>query len=596
MAPPRLNNLTICFSGSFETPDADIKRWTEAQGGTYTKRMTDSVTHLVVNKSNWRNRTAEVKTALQNPSIKILGYEWFEDKLRMSGRISETKYLWATLDEEALKQAAKEAKAAEREKKRAEKEKEKKKKDAERIDWGGALLSHTNEVAGVSEDEDDDEESEEGEAEAHAEGAKTVKKKEKLVAEGHHIYVDQTGFKYDVVLIKTCIQLNRKERARIVVGSILLFLHLFSSPFILILTCSTQLYESDACPHTYNVAVKIGGFCLPDELKLDHSNESNFPTAFKMFQNNFLRLTGVEWVDRVKVFSETSSVVTSNPALSNTKVSAAGNIKNGSGKLKSITKSKAKAKGKADTTQEPTEPAPMTPEQLKQQCITAFTNAKYRYSLPAPPAPRGTLPNGAHHAYMAEYNLKPYAHQDNKSAYELFGASSDRGKAATKKREEVTSAAAASRKRKREEANMTEQQKVLKSKGQKIEMAILIESSDEEEESGIESSESELDLHLESETEEDEEDEDEEMEGEGEDGEEDAEAHNVFEGQVQHEQEDRAPAHSIFGGSANQYAIASNDSTAQIHGLDGQAAAAVDLRHQMQQIQEVAMLDSGAQV
>jgi hypothetical protein len=213
---PKLKNLTICFSGTFEAPEATLRKWTDANGGTYTKKVTPSTTHLVTSKINWQTRVAEVRTALDKPSTKIVTYEWFEDKLLQGGRVHETKYLWSNIDEELLKQEAKEAKAAERETKRLAREKEKKKKDSERIDWGGALLQHTNVIAHVDEDSDGSEDGSEH-ADTFTKGSKRAKTD--LMSENHHIYMDQTGFCYDITLTKVCVELSLYVRTNITVSS-----------------------------------------------------------------------------------------------------------------------------------------------------------------------------------------------------------------------------------------------------------------------------------------------------------------------------------------------------------------------------------------
>lgn len=227
--PPKLRNAVVCFSGTFEAPVATLQKWTEANGGTFERKLTPSTTHLVVSEVNWRAQVPEVQTALAN-GTKVIDYEWFDDKLRITGRVTENKYLWTTIDAERLKQEAKDARAAERVKKRAEKEKEKKKKDAERINYADAFMQHTNEVAHIS-DEGSGEEEEDGSsseetstakqhsalAEQFAKGAKQAK--EDLMSDNHHIYMDVTGFSYDIVVTKASVELSQLDRARITVST-----------------------------------------------------------------------------------------------------------------------------------------------------------------------------------------------------------------------------------------------------------------------------------------------------------------------------------------------------------------------------------------
>lgn len=225
---PKLKNAVVCFSGTFDNSAAILQKWTEANNGTYDRKLTSDTTHLVVSEANWRARVPEVKKALEDGSIKIVNYDWFDDKLRLTGRVTDSKYLWTNIEAEQLKQEAREAKAAEREQKRAEKEKERKKKEGEKIDYAAAFMQHTNVVARVGDGETSEDSSEEDSsaeqnaslARQFAKGAKQAKKD--LMSDNHHIYMDYTGFVYDVVVTKASVELSRLEKASIIVSFFLL--------------------------------------------------------------------------------------------------------------------------------------------------------------------------------------------------------------------------------------------------------------------------------------------------------------------------------------------------------------------------------------
>ncbi|KAH0363912.1 hypothetical protein KCU65_g7089, partial [Aureobasidium melanogenum] len=381
---PKFKNAVICFSGTFVEPASTLQKWTEANSGTYTRKLTSATTHLIVSETNWRARVPEVQTALEDTTIKIVNYEWFDDKLRLSSRVTETKYLWENIDAEQQKQEAKEAKAAEREAKRAEKEKERKKKEAESINWGAALMQHTNAVARVDDSSDEESSEEDSAAEQtkslpvqFAKGAKQAK--QDLMGENHHIYMDQTGFVYDVVVTKASVELSRLEKASII------------------------LYETNAGPpHYYSVVLKIPESTPGDNYDLTTVHNVNFPTAFKCMQDNFKLLTGVSWDSRVKKFSDGPSlapwpranIVVTLPA----KNSAPG-------KLSKITKKTKSGEMAAEE----------TPEMVKKRLEAAFAAQKYRYRLPAEGSPRGTMTDGSH-----------YTRQNTKNVYDLFGKQADR--------------------------------------------------------------------------------------------------------------------------------------------------------------------------
>ena len=219
MGPSRFKNMVLCFSGDFKPSDVEIRRWTEHNGGEYSKKVTDSTTHLIVSEANWRARIPEVRAARKDEEIKIVTYDWFDDKLRNEkGRVSEAKYLWYRIDDERAKQEEKEQKAAEREKKKKAKEEARRKKDSEKVDYSGAFLQHVGERGG---DADSGEEEEEGEGKnSHGarfeKGAKAAKKD--LLSDNHHVYMDQTGFSYSIVLTKTCLKLSRVDRVQLTVS------------------------------------------------------------------------------------------------------------------------------------------------------------------------------------------------------------------------------------------------------------------------------------------------------------------------------------------------------------------------------------------
>lgn len=118
-------------------------------------------------------------------------------------------------------------------------------------------------------------------------------------------------------------------------------------------------------------------------------------------RDDFKVLTGVSWDNRIKKFSDGSSLA----PLPRPKITVLPPPKNSPpGKLSKVTK-----KGKETTEAEE------TPEAQQKRLEAAFAAQKYRYRLPAEGMPRGTMPDGSH-----------YAHQNTKSMYDLFGKSADR--------------------------------------------------------------------------------------------------------------------------------------------------------------------------
>ncbi|THV93464.1 hypothetical protein D6D27_04351 [Aureobasidium pullulans] len=435
MAPSKLKNMAICFSGAFDHPESQLRKWTEANGGEFHRQIKSDTTHLVTTKANWRSRVPEVKAALSNDrSVKIVDYEWFDDKLRLGGRVSENKYLWTTIDEEAFKRQAKDERAAEREKKRIEKEKEKKKKESERIDWSGALLQHTNVVARVEDSEDSEDSGDSAGRELQEEFARGVKQaKEDLMSDNHHIYIDQTGFSMDITLTKASVELSHMDRAQI------------------------TLYETNDVPHTYAVAAKVA-----ENDPIDHGLTIiigvNYATAFRTFRHNFQKLAGFEWNNRFEKSTDRATLAPLPRPKYDFIVAGKGSPP---GKLAKKGKEKAG---------EPGEP---TSEQVRERLEAAFIKQKYRYRLPDAGTPCGTMIDGSH-----------YKHQ-NKSVYELFGKAADRGAEAIKIKEEA-------------KAESKRLLKNLKKRQGPVEVVIIDSDDDEDDESeGEEDDESDEDEEME---------------------------------------------------------------------------------------------------
>jgi hypothetical protein len=118
--------------------------------------------------------------------------------------------------------------------------------------------------------------------------------------------------------------------------------------------------------------------------------------------DNFKIFTGVRWEERIKKFTDGPSLA----PLPRPRITVVAPGKNSPpGKLSKVTK---KGKTGAKTDEE-------SPEEKAEKMEAAFAKMKYRYRLPAEGEPRGAMADGSH-----------YTHQDNKTAYDLFGQAADR--------------------------------------------------------------------------------------------------------------------------------------------------------------------------
>jgi hypothetical protein len=110
----------------------------------------------------------------------------------------------------------------------------------------------------------------------------------------------------------------------------------------------------------------------------------------------------VAWDARIKKFTDGPSLA----PLRRPNITVVAPGKNSPpGKLSKVTK---KGKAGAKTEEE-------SAEEKQERLEALFAKMKYRYRLPAEGEPRGTMADGSH-----------YTHQDNKTAYDLFGKAADR--------------------------------------------------------------------------------------------------------------------------------------------------------------------------
>jgi hypothetical protein len=173
--------------------------------------------------------------------------------------------------------------------------------------------------------------------------------------------------------------------------------------------------------------------------------------------DNFKVFTGVSWDGRIKKFTDGPSLA----PLPRPRITVVALGKNSPpGKLPKVTK---KGKTGAKTEEE-------SPEEKLEKMEAAFAKMKYRYRLPAEGEPRGTMADGSH-----------YTHQDNKTAYDLFGKAADRSHEAIAAKEAFKEEVKRLRRLELKKRNR---------KQDKPMEVVVIDSDDEEEDEGSEEEES----------------------------------------------------------------------------------------------------------
>lgn len=173
------------------------------------------------------------KKGKYNQDIHIVHYDWLEDSMFATSKKSEGKYLWEKLDEKhqkklrlKLKEKERAQKEEEKQRKKAEKEEEKKEKARTKISYATALTEHTDSFMSAKEKAALLRKSKayrsSSPSTAGSEAAKNFRKgaraaQKDIFSDNHHVYTDETGFRFEVSLYKIDMLKNINERQYITV-------------------------------------------------------------------------------------------------------------------------------------------------------------------------------------------------------------------------------------------------------------------------------------------------------------------------------------------------------------------------------------------
>ncbi|KAF2746308.1 hypothetical protein M011DRAFT_478297 [Sporormia fimetaria CBS 119925] len=96
---PPLSRLTITTTSDLREPQAQLRRWVEANGGRWVAKPVKGITHLVCSKEAWKKKN-EIVTKAQEYGAQVVSYDWLEDSLHKKRKLAERKYLWDTVTKE----------------------------------------------------------------------------------------------------------------------------------------------------------------------------------------------------------------------------------------------------------------------------------------------------------------------------------------------------------------------------------------------------------------------------------------------------------------------------------------------------------------
>lgn len=171
-----------------------------------------------------------------NQGIHIVNYDWLEDSMFAKSKKPESKYLWSKLDEKhqkklrlQVKDKERALKEEERQRKRATKEEEKAEKARTKISYATALTEHTDSFMSAEEKaalRRNKSQRSSSPATAGSEAARSFRvgakaARKDIFSENHHVYTDETGFRFDVGLVKIDLLRNINERQFITVCAVL---------------------------------------------------------------------------------------------------------------------------------------------------------------------------------------------------------------------------------------------------------------------------------------------------------------------------------------------------------------------------------------
>ncbi|EME48813.1 hypothetical protein DOTSEDRAFT_40097 [Dothistroma septosporum NZE10] len=297
-----LKKLHIVAIGQWKSdwPQSKVKNWVEEAGGgiSFQPKITEDTTHVVIPEKVWKEQGEFIKTVLaakadDDRDVHVVSYDWLSDSLMARSKKRESPYSFERIQRD-LDEAARKAK----------KERVKIQKALEPRSASGLMAQvftestdkYVNDLEKARADRALTEAKrvrEESKAEEKLINQKrreaiklthlaqvfrrgVSKARNELLSENHHVYMDQSGFFYDVLITKIHFKTNQNQRHAL------------------------TIYESHLEPHTYAFNCQYSGSNIEAQNNIIATLGSNWPTAFRAFKKIFGEKTGGKWEDRVK--------------------------------------------------------------------------------------------------------------------------------------------------------------------------------------------------------------------------------------------------------------------------------------------------------
>ncbi|KAK5129669.1 hypothetical protein LTR08_002994 [Meristemomyces frigidus] len=281
-----------------------LEKWIVAGGGGRhaTKFIEGETTHLVCSEKAWQTQHVQIQAALAanakigadsnggggggKREVRIVSPDWLETVVRDRHKPNAHSYLWSRLARDGEQEARRAGREAGREGGGARtvqgllaevlvESAEKFMSEGEKREVEREVQRRREEVGREARERERERVREKEQAAVFRRQAR--KAKNEIFSENHHIYMDATGFKYEVLLTKVDTKHNRNERHAL----------------------TLQLYETNSQPHAYATNLHFAGTARLPTNNVLCCLGSTFAAGLRAFETAFGELTGGEWGGRV---------------------------------------------------------------------------------------------------------------------------------------------------------------------------------------------------------------------------------------------------------------------------------------------------------
>ncbi|KAG8627711.1 hypothetical protein KVT40_003584 [Elsinoe batatas] len=300
-------NFVVVGDHGHGRSNSDWARWISMRGGTLQNSLQPNTTHLIIAQAEWdkkvKQRARIISEAMKRASVRMVTADYMDHYFRnnkpLGGKTVPAEHDYRksgagkSVTSAMTKQQAREAKIlqkeADKEVKRKQKEKAKLEKQLAKAEARAnkrprsaliaELADHTAQYTGLkAQQKQTKPRNKKGLMAEEARKQEAAKRAARHVSLfGYDIFIDSTGFSYEINLIKVQVEFNLNQ------------------------TLLLKFYESTAdAPKNYAVTKMLCGSLIEEEKSEVLAGPGvSFPVAFRAFKNAFKEATAVDWNDRM---------------------------------------------------------------------------------------------------------------------------------------------------------------------------------------------------------------------------------------------------------------------------------------------------------